>query len=249
MLKLLPPRDDSTLEELRAVLPTVRDYIDTRIRRPDHFLGHVGKLACIAYSHLDVAYHWTTKQTIQKNARTCLLQLRLMEDYPDYRYAHSQAWSYEMLERHYPKLFERVRQRTAEGRWEIAGGMYVEPDCNLPCAEGLIRQVTYGKLYFLEKFGVDVDSCWLPDNFGNSAVLPQILRLGGIRYFMSSKLAVWYDTNKFPYSLFSWRGLDGSDVNACIPPMHFITWFNADQMTNNWNGFEQKAICGESAHL
>lgn len=240
------PVFDSDLPALRTAVPTIKTYIDEHIFRADSPFGKRGKLACVAHSHLDIAYHWKVAQTVQKNARTCLIQLRLMDRYPEFSYAHTQSWTYETLEQYYPELFAEVKQRIAEGRWEIVGGMYVEPDCNVPNAEALARQIIYGKLYFLEKFGVEVDNCWLPDVFGNTPILPQLLKLGGIDYFVSNKMSTWNDTNRFPHNNFIWRGLDGSEVFACVPPTHFITWFEPDQVIESWEAFIDKDVVDES---
>lgn len=248
LLKLFPAYD-ADRAALRAALPAIAQYVRTSIYRETPVLGHHGKLACVAHSHLDIAYHWKVAQTVQKNARTCLIQLRLMERYPEFTYAHTQAWTYEMLARYYPDLFAEVKQRIAEGRWEIVGGLYVEPDCNVPSAESFARQILYGKLYFLEQFGVEVDNCWLPDVFGNSAILPQILKLGGIPYFVSNKMSTWNDTNLFPHNNFLWRGLDGSEVYACVPPVHFISWMDPNDLVNHWEAFLDKTWCHESLHM
>jgi len=248
LLKLFPLYD-SLLDELNAAVPRLRAYAREHVYRPGTSFGHTGKLACVAHSHLDLAYHWKVSQCVQKNARTCLVQLRLMDRYPEFRYAHSQAWCYEMLEAHYPELFEEIRKRVAEGRWDIVGGMYIEPDCNLPSAESFIRQVVYGKLYFLEKFGVEVDNCWVPDVFGNSAILPQILKLGGIDYFLSNKMAAFNDTNRFPHNLFLWRGVDGTEIYASVPSTHFITWNEPDQVLTSWQTFQDERISDETVHM
>jgi alpha-mannosidase len=243
------PVFDSELGELKTAVSDIKSYIDQHIFPENTPFGRTGKLACVAHSHLDIAYHWKVAQTVQKNARTTLIQLRLMDRFPDFNFTHSQAWCYETLEQHYPDLFAELKQRIAEGRWEIVGGMYVEPDCNLPSAESLARQIMYGKLYFLEKFGVEVDNCWLPDVFGNTAVLPQLLKLGGIDYFVSNKMSTWNDTNQFPHNNFIWRGLDGSEVNACVPPTHFISWFEPDQVLAGWDAFLDKDVVDESLFM
>jgi len=222
MLALFPPYDGEAAE-LLAALPRLRAHVREHLYQDTAVWGKPGRLACVAHSHLDLAYYWKVAQTVQKNARTCLIQLRLMDRYPQFKYAHTQAWTYEMLEQYYPALFKEVQRRVAEGRWEMVGGMYVEPDCNLPSAESFARQILYGKRYFLDRFGVEVDNCWLPDVFGNSAILPQLLKAGGIDYFVSNKMSTWNDTNRFPHSNFVWRGLDGSQVYACVPPVHFIS--------------------------
>ena len=244
------PAYDAPAQELRSGSSDIQHYLNQHIyNKATSPFGHTGKLACVAHSHLDVAYHWKIIQAVQKNARTCLIQLRLMERHPDFTYSHSQPWTYEMLEKYYPHLFEQVKQRIAEGRWELVGGMYVEPDCNIPSVESLIRQVVYGKRYFLEKFGVEVDNCWLPDVFGNSPCMPQLLKAGGIDYFISNKMSTWNDTNEFPHNNFRWRGIDGTEILASVPPTHFNAWMEPAQILENWNQFLDKNVCDESLQM
>ena len=248
LLKLIPG-ENASKEELLVSSVRVKAFFEKEIYICDTYNKSQVKLACVAHSHLDIAYFWRVKQTHQKNARTALIQLNLMDDYPEFRYAHSQAWTYESLEQWYPDLFEKVKKRIQEGRWEIVGGMYVEPDCNVTSAESLIRQLLYGKLYFQEKFGVDVKNCWLPDVFGNSAILPQILKKSGVDYFVSNKMSTWNDTNKFPYEHFLWEGIDGTQIPACVPPVHFITWMDPDQAAEHWNAVQDKVNVQESLQM
>ncbi|WP_105616526.1 alpha-mannosidase [Vallitalea okinawensis] len=245
----LLPLFESSREEYTVCMPIVKQYFNDHIYNQFHTYSKQGNLALVAHSHLDIAYHWTAKQTVQKNARTCLIQLRLMDRHPEFKYSHTQAWTYEMLEKYYPDIFEEVKKRVADGRWEIVGAMYVEPDCNLISAESHVRQLLYGKKYFKETFNVEVNNCWLPDVFGNSAIMPQILKKSGVDYFVSNKMSTWNDTNMFPYNNFIWKGLDGSTVNASVPPVHFITWLEPDQAIENWDAYKEKEIYPESLQM
>ena len=199
-----------------------------------------GTVALVGHSHLDLAYYWRRIHSVQKNARTVLIQLRLMERYPEYRYTHTQAYLYETLEKYYPEIFEELRERVRSGQFEPVGAMYVEPDCNLPAAESLIRQLLYGQHYFRRAFGKTIDNAWLPDVFGNSWILPQILVKSGVSFFVSNKMSTWNDTNRFPHNNFIWKGIDGSTVYACVPPTHFITWNMPSQIQENWEAFQDK---------
>jgi alpha-mannosidase len=249
ILSLFPMFESEDVPALKKAAPKIREFIQNNIYCAGQQFGKAGKLACVAHSHLDIAYHWKVEQTVQKNARTVLIQLRMMERYPEFKYSHSQAWTYEQLEKYYPDLFKEVKKRIAQGRWEIVGAMYVEPDCNLISAESMVRQLLYGKQYFQEKFNVSVDNAWLPDVFGNSAIMPQILKQAGVDYFVSNKMSTWNDTNRFPYNTFIWRGLDGSKVCASVPPVHFITWMDPNQAIENWKSFQDKAYCDESLQM
>ena len=216
-----------------------RGYIGRELYGNSLYRGN-GSVALVAHSHLDIAYYWRRIHAVQKNARTCLIQLEMMDRYPWLRYTHTQAFLFESLEKHYPELFSRVAEKVRSGQFEPAGGMYVEADCNLPAAESLTRQFLYGQRYFREKFGKICGNCWLPDVFGTSAVLPQILRKSGIRYYVSNKMSTWNDTNRFPHNSFIWKGLDGSRVYACVPPTHFITAATPTEIMQNWNAYQDK---------
>ena len=216
-----------------------RTYIEKKIYEDKTYRGS-GRVALVAHSHLDLAYYWRRCHTVQKNLRTVLLQMRLMDRYPDFTYCHTQPFIYETLERYYPAVFAELKEKVAAGQFEPVGAMYVEPDCNLPNAESLVRQCLYGQLFYREKFGFTVENCWLPDVFGNSWILPQILKKSGVSYFVSNKMSTWNDTNRFPHNHFIWRGIDGTEIYACVPPTHFITWNEPSQVANNWAQFLDK---------
>lgn len=227
--------DNITEEDAKKAI----DYIEEHIYSDKTFRSS-GKLALIGHSHLDIAYYWRRIHAVQKNLRTVLIQMRLMDKYPNFRYAHTQAYTYETVEKYYPEVFSELKEKIKNGQFEIVGAMYVEPDCNVPSAESLIRQCLYGQHYFREKFGFTVDSCFLPDVFGNSWILPQILKKSGVDYFISNKMSTWNDTNRFPHNNFIWRGIDGSEVYASVPPTHFITWNEPSQIVENWEAFQDK---------
>lgn len=249
ILKLFPAYEGASEQEFKEAVPAIREYLHDTVFKGSMRFGKNGKLACVAHSHLDLAYHWTMGQTIQKNARTVLIQLKLMEQYPEYHYSHTQAWVYDSLKQYYPDLFEQVKKRIAEGRWEVVGAPFVEPDCNLISAESMARQMIYGKAFFRKEFNLDVDIAWLPDVFGNSAIMPQILRQAGVDYFVSNKMSTWNDTNRFPHNNFIWKGIDGTEINACVPPVHFNSWMDPNQAIRNWESFQDKNICDESLQM
>ena len=224
------------------------EYIQKHIFADKRY-GGSGKVALIAHSHLDIAYYWRRIHAVQKNLRTVLIQMRLMDRYPDFHYAHTQAYTYETVEKYYPELFEELKEKIRNGQFEPVGAMYVEPDCNVPSAESLIRQCLYGQRYYREKFGITVDTCWLPDVFGNSWILPQILKKSGVKYFISNKMSTWNDTNRFPHNNFIWKGIDGSEIYACVPPTHFITWNMPDQIQKNWDAFQDKETDTETLQM
>jgi len=176
----------------------------TKTNRTCHFLGH---------SHLDAAWLWPFSETKKVFHDTCESVLKLMEQYPGFTFCQSSAQYYKWLEEQYPETFSRVRHRVKEGRWEIVGGTWVEPDGNLPSGESIVRQFLYGKRYFQKRFGVDVRVAWMPDSFGYACTLPQLMKKSGIDFFLTQKMS-WNDTTAFPYYLFTWVAPDGSAVLA-----------------------------------
>ena len=238
---------DFDSDELTGV-SEAKKYVDEVIYANDNYKGS-GDVALIAHSHLDVAYYWRRIHVVQKNLRTVLIQLRLMDKYPDFKYTHTQPYVYETLEKYYPEVFEELKEKVAKGQFEPVGAMYVEPDCNVPSAESLIRQCLYGQNTYKRMFGKRVNNAWLPDVFGNSWILPQILKKSGVDYFVSNKMSTWNDTNRFPHNNFIWKGIDGSEVYACVPPTHFITWNMPSQIQENWEAYIDKDSGGQTLNM
>ncbi len=238
---------DFDSEELTGV-DDAKKYIEDVIYSNDTYKG-TGDVALVAHSHLDVAYYWRRIHAVQKNLRTVLVQLRLMDRYPHFKYAHTQPYTYETLEKYYPDVFQELKEKVKNGQFEPVGAMYVEPDCNVPNAESLIRQCLYGQKTYERMFGKRVNNAWLPDVFGNSWILPQILKKSGVDYFVSNKMSTWNDTNRFPHNNFIWRGIDGSDVYACVPPTHFITWNMPSQIQENWEAYIDKDKGGQTLNM
>ncbi len=171
----------------------------------------------MGHAHLDTAWLWPLRETVRKCARTFSTVLELMDRYPEYRFAVSQAQHLAWMRDHYPDLWERMKGRIAEGRLEPTGSMWVEADCNIPSGESLVRQIVYGKRFYLQELGIETNDVWLPDVFGYSAALPQIMRRSGIRWFLTQKLS-WNQYNVLPHHSFLWEGIDGSRVFTHFPP-------------------------------
>lgn len=146
-------------------------------------------MSAIGHAHIDLAWLWPIRETIRKGARTFSTVLTMMDRYPDYVFGASQPQLYQWMKEHYPALYARLGPRIAEGRWETQGAMWVEPDTNIPNGKSLVRQIIYGKQFFRTEFGQDPKMLWLPDVFGYSAALPQILRKAGVDYFLTIKLS------------------------------------------------------------
>lgn len=162
---------------------------------------------CIGHTHIDVAWLWTLDQTREKTVRSFSTVVSLMKQYPEYKFMSSQAQLYKYLKQEAPDVYEEIKKLVKAGRWEVEGAMWVEADCNLTSGESLVRQVLFGKRFFNKEFGVDSKVLWLPDVFGYSAALPQILRKSGVDKFVTSKIS-WNETNMMPYDTFMWRGID-----------------------------------------
>ncbi|HZD52386.1 MAG TPA: alpha-mannosidase, partial [Woeseiaceae bacterium] len=174
-------------------------------------------VTCVGHTHIDVAWLWRLRHTREKAARSFSTVDRLMARYEDFIFLQSQPQLYEYMKEDYPALYERIRRRVASGRWEAGGAMWVEADCNIPSGESLVRQVVNGIRFFEREFGAENTYLWLPDVFGYSWALPQILRQCGLGTFITTKIS-WNEFNKMPHDTFVWRGIDGSEVIA-----HFIT--------------------------
>jgi len=175
------------------------------------------KATAVGHAHIDTGWLWPVRETIRKCARTFATQLDLIDRYPDYIFGASMPQHYQFMKDHYPKIFKRIKAAVKKGQWELQGGMWVEADCNLISGESMVRQLLLGKNFFLEEFGVEVDNLWLPDVFGYSAALPQILKKAGINYFLTQKIS-WNQFNEFPYQTFNWRGIDGTEILTHFPP-------------------------------
>lgn len=166
---------------------------------------------CVGHSHIDVAWWWTLAQTREKVVRTFSTVVALMEKYPEYRFTASQPQLYQFVKEESPALYEKIKKLVKEGRWEAEGAMWVEADCNLSSGESLVRQILFGKRFFKEEFDVDSHILWLPDVFGYSAALPQILDKSGVDTFITSKIS-WNEINTMPNDVFMWQGIDGTQM-------------------------------------
>jgi alpha-mannosidase len=174
-------------------------------------------VSAIGHAHIDLAWLWPLRETRRKAARTFSTALQMLDKYPDYVFGASQPQLYEWVKEDYPALFEKIKIKIKEGRWEVQGAMWVEADTNISGGEALVRQILYGKRYFKQEFNKDIRVLWLPDVFGYSGALPQLLKKSGVDYFMTIKLS-WNIYNQFPHHTFLWSGIDGSEVLAHMPP-------------------------------
>lgn len=229
-LNLLDCRIPSSQEYFVSVKQAT-EYMDREFY--GKYCGHEDVIAdCIGHTHIDVAWLWRTSQTRAKAVRSFATELALMDEYPEHRFSSSQPQLYQYVKEDNPEIYERIKSRIKEGRWEVEGAMWLEADCNLTSGESLIRQILHGKRFMMQEFGVDSKVLWLPDVFGYSAALPQILKKSGVDTFVTSKIH-WNDTNHFPYDTFIWKGIDGTEIFV-----QFITGSEPDaKLGDNENFF------------
>jgi len=174
-------------------------------------------ISAVGHAHLDLAWLWPIRETKRKGARTFSTALDLMDRYPDYIFGASQPQLFQWMKESYPSLYGKIKKRVKDGRLEVQGAMWVEADTNIPSGESLIRQLLYGKEFFRNEFGIEMNYLWEPDAFGYSAALPQILKKSAVDYFFTQKLS-WNLINKYPHHSFKWKGIDGSEVLTHMLP-------------------------------
>ena len=234
-------------EEFKKGLKKAQKILKDQVYNNQNY-SSIGKLSLVGNSHLDIVFMWAYKEYIRKLGRTHATMLRLMEQYPDFIFSQSTVPTYVEMQNRYPNLFEQVKKRIKEGRWEYIGAMWVEPDCNIISGESFSRQLLHGVRYAEKTFGITPKTCWVPDVFGNGYAMPQILKKAGVEYFVTHKMGIWNDTNPWQYNTFWWEGPDGSRVFSIVPPTHFIGTVEADSLKMNWKKYTDKETIGESMY-
>jgi alpha-mannosidase len=210
------------------------------------------RIHATGHAHIDVAWLWTLGQTRRKAERTLHNVVRYMEQFPNYHFSQSQPQLYQYIEEDQPHLFKTIQNRVAEGRWEPMGGMWVEADCNISGGESLVRQLLLGRNYFKEKFGENADTpvLWLPDVFGYTWSLPQLMKQAGLNYFMTTKIG-WNQYNRLPYDTFLWQGIDGTQILTHFSTVKelgspyastYNSMANPQEALGTWNNFQQKEL-------
>ncbi len=215
--------------------------------------GRQPVITAVGHSHIDVAWWWQLRHTREKASRTFSTVNHLMEQYPEYFFLQSQPQLYDYIKEDYPEIYDRIKARVKEGKWEVTGGTWVEMDCNVTSGESLVRQFLLGQKFMEREFGVRSTVLWLPDVFGYSWALPQIIKKSGHKYFMTTKIS-WSQYNRPTYDTFRWRGIDGTEVLT-----HFITTteshqprfytyngnLNPKSAVRSWEHYQQKDINDE----
>ncbi|NPV54170.1 MAG: alpha-mannosidase [Firmicutes bacterium] len=244
------PGSDAFYESIREA----RRRLDSAMARLPRG-GIKPRVTCVGHSHIDVAWLWPLRHTREKCSRTFSTATHLMELYPEYCFIQSQPQLYKFIKEDHPEIYARIREKVASGQWEPEGGMWVEADCNVTSGESLVRQLLFGTRFFRQEFGRECKVLWLPDVFGYSWALPQIIKKSGLEYFMTTKIS-WNQYNRPEYDTFMWRGMDGTEVLT-----HFITtphggdenwWFftyNGEitpaTLKGIWDNYRQKEINDE----
>ncbi|MEL6920043.1 MAG: alpha-mannosidase, partial [Pseudomonadota bacterium] len=248
--KVLDTRDPIDDGRLYATVPAALETLKAGIEGAKH--PHHLDLIAVGHAHIDIAYLWQVEQARRKSGRTFSNVLHLMERFPDYHFTQSQPQLYKYLEEDYPHLFEGIKDKVAEGRWELIGGMWVEPDCSLTGPESLVRQILLGRRYFKDKFGEEAETpcLWLPDTFGFAWSLPQLMKQAGLKWFVTNKLN-WNQYNPMPFQLFQWQGIDGTKVVAHLlttpRPVQYLPFattykaeLTAQEVIGTWENFKHK---------
>jgi len=216
--------------------------------------SNLPKITAVGHSHIDVAWLWRLLHTREKCSRSFSTVLKLMDEYPEYTFVQSSPQLYKFIKEDYPEIYAKIKEKIKAGKWEVTGGMWVEADCNLTSGESLVRQFLHGRQFIQEEFDLDWNILWLPDVFGYSWALPQIIKKSGMKYFMTTKIS-WSQFNRPEYDTFKWRGIDGTEVLT-----HFITTpevnndepfytynglLNPESVKGVWDNYQQKDINDE----
>lgn len=208
--------DAIDLQDVNGTAAAARSCLVEVLASPAAPSAH--RIGAIGHAHIDSAWLWPLRETVRKVARTAANMTALLEDEPDFLYTMSQAQQFAWIKEHRPEVYARVKKAVADGRFVPAGGMWVESDTNMPSSEAMARQFVHGKRFFLAEFGVENEEAWLPDTFGFTGGLPQIIRNAGSKWLLTQKIS-WSQVNRFPHHTFLWEGIDGTRIFTHFPPV------------------------------
>jgi alpha-mannosidase len=236
--------DALDLQDVPGTAAAVRARLAPALAAPATAGAH--RVSAIGHAHIDSAWLWPLRETVRKVARTASNVLTLMEDDPDFVFAMSSAQQWAWMEEHRPDVWERMGKKVAAGQLVPVGGMWVESDTNMPGGEALARQFVHGKRFFLDRLGVETEEVWLPDSFGYTAALPQLVRLSRSRWFLTQKIS-WSHFNRFPHHTFWWEGLDGTRVFTHFPPVDtYNATLSGAEMAHLVRNFADKGVANRS---
>jgi alpha-mannosidase len=255
LMRELPLEDARRWELLRAIENTLdavdladvagsatgaREALRGVLSAPARASAH--RISAVGHAHIDSAWLWPLRETVRKVARTASNMVNLMEDHPEFVFAMSSAQQLAWIKEQRPEVYARVKKKVADGQFVPVGGMWVESDTNMVGGEAMARQFVYGKRFFLDEFGVETREVWLPDSFGYTAAMPQIVKLAGAKWFLTQKIS-WSETNKFPHHSFWWEGIDGTRIFTHFPP---IDTYNSDlggrEMAHAARNYQEKGV-------
>jgi alpha-mannosidase len=232
------------LHDVAAGASEAHKALAPALRNPANASAH--QVSAVGHAHIDSAWLWPLRETVRKVARTCANVTALMDDHPELVFAMSQAQQWAWLKEHQPDVYARVREHLEAGRFLPVGGMWVESDTNMPGSEAMARQFVHGKRFFREELGVDTQEVWLPDSFGYSAALPQLVRLSGSQWFLTQKIS-WSQTNRFPHHTFWWEGIDGTRVFTHFPPVDtYNSELTGEELAHAARNFREKGGASRS---
>lgn len=214
--------DAVDLGDVPGTAAAARACLTGVLTAPAHASAH--RISAVGHAHIDSAWLWPLRETVRKVARTSSNMVSLMDEHPEFVFAMSQAQQLDWIKTYRPELFERIKKKVADGQFVPVGGMWVESDTNMVGGEAMARQFLYGKKFFLDEFGIETRNVWLPDSFGYTAAMPQIVKLSGSTWFLTQKIC-WSQVNRFPHHTFWWEGIDGTRVFTHFPP---VDTYNSD---------------------
>ncbi|GGN28245.1 alpha-mannosidase [Streptomyces fuscichromogenes] len=208
--------DAVDLQDVSGTAAAARAALAPALAAPANASAH--RISAVGHAHIDTAWLWPLRETVRKVARTVSNVTQLMDDHPEFKFVMSQAQQLAWLKEHRPEVYARAQEKAKAGQFLPTGSLWVEPDTNISGGEALVRQFVHGKRFYLEEFGVETEEMWLPDTFGYNAALPQLMKLAGVRWFLTQKIS-WNTTNKFPHHTFWWEGIDGTRIFSHFPPV------------------------------
>ncbi|MET9399915.1 glycoside hydrolase family 38 C-terminal domain-containing protein [Kitasatospora sp. NPDC002965] len=236
--------DAIDLQDVNGTAAGARSHLTEVLAAPAVPSAH--RISAIGHAHIDSAWLWPLRETVRKVARTTANMTALLEDEPDFLYTMSQAQQFAWIKEHRPEVYARVKKAVADGRFVPAGGMWVESDTNMPSSEAMARQFVHGKRFFLEEFGVENQEAWLPDTFGFTGGLPQIIRNAGSKWLLTQKIS-WSQVNKFPHHTFLWEGIDGTRIFTHFPPVDtYNCSMKGSEIAHAARNFKDKGVARRS---
>ncbi|MFB7514558.1 alpha-mannosidase [Streptomyces sp. NPDC056144] len=232
------------LQDVPGSAPAARAVLRPALAAPAAPSAH--RMSAVGHAHIDTAWLWPLRETVRKVARTLSNVTHLMDDHEDFRFAMSQAQQLAWLKERRPEVYGRVQEKAKTGQFLPVGSLWVEPDTNIIGGEALARQLIHGKRFYLDEFGVETTEMWLPDTFGYNAAMPQLMKLAGVRWFLTQKIS-WNTTNKFPHHTFWWEGIDGTRIFTHFPPVDtYNAEITAAELAHAVRNFQDKEAAGTS---